>query len=289
MLFPVARYGMPMVLKDGPAEDMAVITLTTDFGLADEFAGVMKGVILSIHPQARIVDISHDVAPQDAAHAASLLAAAFSYFPEGTVHVAVVDPGVGTDRKILAVETRGFSFIAPDNGLLGFLVADDQPDMRIFSVENRELFLSPVSRTFHGRDVFAPVAAHLAAGAPLESVGPAIRREDVARLTVSDPRKISAKEVRGSVTAVDRFGNLITDFSEVFLSNALGPGFAENLVVHVGGLEIRGVSETFTDGAGDAPVCILGSRGMLEIAVNLGSAARLLDVGRGEVVLARLP
>ena len=152
---------------------MALITLLTDFGLDDEYVGVMKGVIAGIHKDARIVDITHQIGPQDVVHGAFILAASFSFFPRGSIHVAVVDPGVGSTRRILAVETGGHRFLAPDNGLMERVLIG-QANATIVSVENERYFLKPVSATFHGRDIFAPVSAHLAKGLPLHQLGPRI-------------------------------------------------------------------------------------------------------------------
>ena len=160
---------------------MAIVTLLTDFGCCDEYVGVIKGVVLSIHPGASIVDISHDMDPQDVVGAAHVLRAAFSWFPQGTVHVAVVDPGVGTQRAILAARCDGHLFLAPDNGLLSPVLLSGS-SVAVYAVENPALFRHPVSRTFHGRDIFAPVAARLAMGLPLTSVGPSIGADRIQSL-----------------------------------------------------------------------------------------------------------
>jgi len=181
-----------------------VITLTSDFGLEDEYVGVMKGVIVSIAPAARIIDLSHGIKRQAVQEAAFVLAAAYRYFPKGTVHVAVVDPGVGSDRKIILLRADGHFFIAPDNGLLTFLLAGDRFEA-VHEVANRDLFIKPVSNTFHGRDIMAPVAARLAAGLDMEAVGPAIDRAAVVRFRL--PRLTINREqgtVTGTIIGVDR-------------------------------------------------------------------------------------
>ncbi len=166
---------------------MSVITLSTDFGLADPYAGIMKGVILSINPSVAIVDLTHCIDPQDTVSAAYMIESAYSYFPEKTVHVVVVDPGVGTGRAVIAAEASGRYFLAPDNGVLGLVLKSSSP-AKIVRVENEEYFLTPVSRTFHGRDIFAPVAACISRGVPLERFGPSVSASGIFQPEIPQPR-----------------------------------------------------------------------------------------------------
>src|SRR5580692_5562992 len=184
------------------------ITLTTDFGTADHYVGAMKGVILGISPHARIVDITHEIAPQDVNEAAFVIAQAWRYFPKGTIHVVVVDPGVGSARRPVLCEAEGQFFIAPDNGVLSMVY--DSSRHKVRAISNSRLFLKKVSRTFHGRDVFAPAAAHLSKGMAPEKFGKMIL--DYARDGVVKPVRLSANEWNGVVLKTDRFGNLITNF-----------------------------------------------------------------------------
>ena len=258
---------------------MAVITLLTDFGLQDEYVGVLKGVIAGINPAATVIDICHGIAPQDVASAAYMLRAAFAYFPRGTIHVAIVDPEVGSARDVVAVACEGHIFLAPDNGLLGPVLADAAPQSG-YRVENQSLFRQPVSKTFHGRDVFAPVAAHLSLGLQLKAVGRPLEIDRLCMLQIPEPRMLTGRTLEGEVVAVDRFGNLITNIRSRHLS-ALGAGV---LRVMVCGRTIPHLTSAYVQGSVDEPLAIIGSRDYLEIAVNRGSAAEMLQVAQGEIV-----
>jgi S-adenosylmethionine hydrolase len=262
---------------------MTIVTLTTDFGLEDAYVGILKGVMLTIHPEAKIVDISHGIGPGDIGKAAYLMETAFGYFPPGSVHVAVVDPGVGSGRRILAVEMNGHRFLAPDNGVLTAILPDDGGG-RAVSVENARYFLSPVSRTFHGRDVFAPVAAHLSRGLDLESLGPPVDFDSLVRLDRPAPAFPSAHGVVGRVVAVDRFGNLITNIREQDLSDirAGEDGFKLEITVH--GQTICGLSDAYASVTPGEPLAILGSSGRLEISVNCGNAGAVFSAAPGSEV-----
>lgn len=262
---------------------MALITLLTDFGLQDEYVGVMKGVIASIHADARTVDITHQIDPQDVVHGAFILAASFSYFPTGTIHVAVVDPGVGGGRRILAVEAAGHRFLAPDNGLLE-RVLTDQTDVTVISVEERRYFLTPVSHTFHGRDIFAPVAARIARGLSLGQLGPVVDRQTLVTGVVPRCRFSSRRVIEGRVVAIDRFGNVLTNIDAAALEHLQRrfPGAAVS--VQLAGHSIRGMATNYQEGDQDAPMAMLGSRGLLEISVNGGSAHHLLGTGKNDLV-----
>lgn len=259
---------------------MAVVTLITDFGTQDAYVGVMKGAILSVDPQAVIVDITHGVSPQDLAQAARELADAFGYFPPGTIHVTVVDPGVGSARRILAVAAAGQVFLAPDNGILPAALARVRVGAAV-SVENRSLFREPVSPTFHGRDVFAPVAGHLSRGLALDRLGPAIDENGLVRLTVSGPRPNSGGGLTGTLIAIDRFGNLITDICQPDLERLAGRESWRTVTVRLGTEEIHGIARTYADGAPRMPLALFGSSGRLEVAVRDGSAEVYFSARRG--------
>ena len=253
------------------------VTLTTDFGLSDHFVGVMKGVILGIDPGVRIVDITHEVPPFEITEGAFVIAQAYRYFPRRTVHVIVVDPGVGSTRRPILAEMGGQYFIAPDNGVLSMVFAREEK-RRVRHITNERFFLRPVSTTFHGRDVFAPAAGHLASGISAARFGKRI--EDYVKLPVAKPMRTSKRIWTGTILKIDRFGNLITnlhidDFPEVktrpFELNA--------------GLEmISRFASTFSDGVVGELFVIVGSSGYLEVAVNQGSAAKMLGCASGSPV-----
>ena len=248
-----------------------VIALLTDFGLRDPYVGIMKGVILGIHPEARIVDLTHEVRPQDVREAAFLLSGSIRYFPDGTVFVAVVDPGVGTDRPILAVRTDRHVFLAPDNGLLGFLYQAAKI-RRVVEVRQREYFLEPVSRTFQGRDIFAPVAARISMGLDIRKLGP----------TVKTPKGLPPEPVahngtiEGEVVTIDRFGNLVT--------NIPGEGLSAKAQVKLGSRTIKGLSETYESARPGHLLALVSSSGTVELAVNRGNAQEVTGAAVGSRV-----
>jgi S-adenosylmethionine hydrolase len=258
---------------------MAIITLLTDFGTTDPFVGIMKGVILQINPQADIVDISHGIDPQDVVRAAHEVAYYYRYFPEDTVHIVVVDPGVGSDRAILAMRSRAQTLLAPDNGALS-LVLQDHPVQELIRVTNERFFRHPVSRTFHGRDIFAPVAAHLSVGLPFAELGQSVSPGEAVVLTVPKPRQTKDGSLLGSILSVDRFGNLITDVDPDAARRFFPDTDPKNLVFIIGEQVITGVAETYDAGDPGQPLVLIGSRGCFEICVNRGSAAGLLGAGR---------
>ena len=267
-----------------------LITLLTDFGHADAYAGVMKGVILGIDPSATVVDLTHDVPPQDIVQGAFLLGTAWQTFPADTIHVAVVDPGVGTDRRALLVQGGGHTFLAPDNGLLSFVLPGDEGQGDSFqpytgpvpegytarALTNQRYWRHPVSATFHGRDIFAPVAAHLSAGVPVDDLGEEV--STLVRLAVAEPRW-DRDELIGRVVHIDRFGNVITNIPE-----ALTRG-GQMLTIELGGRTLQGLATTY--GAGVGLVALIGSHGHLEIAVRDGNAAELLGIKVGDEVQVR--
>lgn len=261
---------------------MAIIALLTDFGLRDHYVGAMKGAILSIAPQATLVDLVHELPAHDVATGAFALMAAYRAFPRGTVFVAVVDPGVGSDRRGLAMEAGGWRFVAPDNGLLD-LVQAEHDDCRLHALTNAALFRAPVSPTFHARDVFGPVAAHLAGGLPLEEVGPPV--SDPVRLPQPAVTQVGRDEWQASVVHVDRFGNLTTNMREQQLERIAGDD--RHVVVQIEGAVLP-LARTYADVPPGEPCALVGSSGLLEIAVNQGDAARLLGAARGAPVRIRV-
>lgn len=249
---------------------MAAIALLTDFGTRDHYVGAMKGVILSIAPSAVIVDISHEVAAQDVREAAYTLRACYRDFPGGTTFVAVVDPGVGSERRAILVEADGYYFIGPDNGLLSFVLNEEA---RIFILSNELYFRHPVSSTFHGRDIFAPVAAHLFAGVGLEEFGPRIY--DPFRISGGRPA-ISGEGTEGEVIHIDRFGNLVT--------NITSEGLPASYIVEINGGAIEKRCTYYAEANKGELFSIAGSAGFLEISVRDGSAAEMLGAKIGQKV-----
>lgn len=256
-----------------------IITLTTDYGTNDHLVGTMKGVILKINPDVTIVDITHNVTPYDLLDGAMAIGAAYSYFPPKTVHVVVVDPGVGTDRRPLLVSVQNQYFIAPDNGVLSMIFErEDNIVVRHANVEH--YYLSPISKTFHGRDVFAPVAAWLTKGWQTTSMGEEIT--DYKKFAMPKPKEAEGS-LKGVVLRVDAFGNLITNFRTEHLSaEAQQNG---SFAMQVGTHEIKKLVDTFARGATGEPIAYIGSSGFIEIGVNKGSAARTLALGRGTPVV----
>lgn len=264
------------------APAMPVISLLTDFGLTDPYAGIMKAVMASFCPEVRVIDISHDVAPQDVYQAAFMLAAAHGFFPNNSVHVVVVDPGVGSTRDIVTVRTTGGLFVAPDNGVLS-LVLDDAKNADAYLVKNSDLFLHPVSRTFHGRDVFAPVAARLACGMKPEMLGPEIAPQSLVRMDFGPaPYMDASGRLAGTVVYADRFGNLVSNIGRSHLEKHFQDPDA--VCVQAGNQVISGLSRCYADAAKGRLLAIVGSFDRLEISVNQDSAARVLQMAVGDPV-----
>lgn len=262
------------------AERRQIITLLTDFGTRDHFVGSMKGVMLSINPDLEIVDITHDVTSHDLAEAAFTLRSFYHYFPRLTIHLAVVDPGVGSKRRpIMAISERYF-FIAPDNGLLSFIYEEEQITS-VIHITADHYFLKPVSRTFHGRDIFAPVAAWLSKGVEPAKFGEPI--SDYVKFSVPKV-KIVQNALQGMVLHVDKFGNLITNIPEAAVPRSAG---GEPLVekILVGQREVVSIKESYSEGKPGELFAIAGSSGFYEIALNRGSAASALSLGRGTDVV----
>jgi S-adenosylmethionine hydrolase len=258
-----------------------IITLTTDFGLADTFVGAMKGVILSVAPDAAMVDLTHEIPAQDIIAGALALESAVDFFPRGTIHVAVVDPGVGTTRRPIAISTERAIYIGPDNGLFT-LALRKTPLRQLVRLSNTSYFRQPVSATFHGRDIFASVAAHLVAGVPYHALGERI--ESLVELEVREPME-QGDEILLRLLTIDRFGNLITNLRrERFEAWA---DDRERLRIETGGMEIRGIHATFGDVESGEPVAYFGSGGRLEIAIRDGSAAAVVGARRGDSIVLR--
>ncbi len=262
---------------------MSIITLLTDFGIQDEYVGLMKGVILSVNPDASIIDLTHHIDPQDVVSAAYLIKSSHRYFPKSTVHVVVVDPGVGSDRAIIAVNMMGQTFIAPDNGVLGLVMEEGKVD-NIVKVDNSDYFLNSISRTFHGRDIFAPVAAHISKGVEINNLGTKTDQDSVVRIDIKKPRMSESGNLVGEVVTVDRFGNLITNIDSGFLDLYCKDGVFENLEIRIGNSRIQGISESYSSAAAQTPLAIIGSKGYLEISLNIGSAQLYYDAQKGDAV-----
>lgn len=250
-----------------------ILTLTTDFGLADHYVGTMKGVILGICPEAQVVDVSHDVNPFEIGEGAYLIAQAYRYFPKKTVHVVVVDPGVGTSRRPIVMEAAGQYFVAPDNGVLAMVYGQEKHRIRLIS--NDRYFRQPVSRTFHGRDIFAPVAAHLAAGVTPARLGKII--DDYLRPSFEKPQRSGKRTWSGRILKIDRFGNIITNFYTGDFPDLERRDFSMAIGPHQIGILAHNYEEC---GPGEL-FLIAGSSGYLEVSVNQGSAAKRIGCETG--------
>jgi S-adenosylmethionine hydrolase len=269
----------------------SIITLTTDFGLSDGYVAAMKGVIYSINPEATVVDVSHVVQPQNILQAAFILSTAYSYFPKYTVHLVIVDPGVGTDRRAIILKTPQAQFVAPDNGVLSYildtyasqLLPDSTrvklgPDLKAYAITRSEYWRHPVSKTFHGRDILAPVAARLSLGMPALSLGDNI--DTVTALPLLRP-KHEAHQITGHILHIDTYGNLITNFKESDLS-----GSAQSSNIIFKNCIIDGIRPVYAEGTG--AFALFGSSGYLEIAMANSSAAAYFQAKVGEEIIIRL-
>ena len=256
-----------------------ILTLTTDFGADGPYVAAMKGIVLGLAPRTRFVDVSHAIEPQNISEGGFVLASIVPYFPSGTVHLAVVDPGVGTDRRIVAAEVDGQWFVLPDNGLIGPVVKDRRPS-GIWAITNPSLRRSVVSSTFHGRDIMAPAAAHLLKGGDPGELGPPVDR--MVLPTVSEPIEEGAGWL-GEVVFRDSFGNLITNLS----TEHLGPSSTSLWEVELLGRTIERISRTYGESPAGSLVALVGSSGRLEIAIVNDSAGRWLAAGRGTSVRIR--
>ncbi len=257
-----------------------IITLSTDFGLADHYAGAMKGAILTLNPSATIVDITHSIGPGDIFGGAFVMAGACGFFPPRSVHVGVVDPGVGGPRRGVVIETERFFFVGPDNGLLS-LAAERDGIRRIVEIRNEKFMRPRVSKTFHGRDIFGPVAAHLSLGAGLCEFGPLTRDLDMIRMP--EPEALEGS-LLGEVIHIDTYGNIITNIGESLIEENLGSGEVEVLIK---GREVKGLYRSYASLEPGIPGALLGSSGYMEIALREDGAAGLLGVEMGEKVRVR--
>jgi S-adenosylmethionine hydrolase len=256
----------------------AIITLLTDFGARDYFVGAMKGVILSLNPDATIVDLTHEIPPQDIQAAAFNLLACFKDFPAGTIHVAVVDPGVGSDRRAIVVECSDQFFIGPDNGLFSWIV-EREGAFKARELTNNRFFRNPVSATFHGRDVFAPVAGALSTGISVTELGDTL--PDINRLPSIEPKRVNDGTIQGRVIHIDHFGNCVTNLSAEY--------FARATMLFINQHKLTSFFKFFAEARrDDDPFCFVGSAGLLEIATRDGRAASILSVECGQSVTLKL-
>jgi len=270
----------------------AIITLTTDFGLTDAYVAAIKGVILSINPEARLIDICHTIEPQNTAQAAFVLSTVYQFFPRKTIHVVVVDPGVGTERRVIILRTPQADFIAPDNGVLSYVIEQSsakpievttqqvelQPELETVAVTKPEFWRSPVSPTFHGRDIFAPVAARLSLGFPPGDLGETIT--SVTMLALGRPYQAADGSLVGHILHIDSFGNLITNIKSADL-----PETEQAITIEIATQLISGLSGTYAEGKG--LLALIGSSGYLEISLKGGSASDLLKAEIGNKVKIR--
>ena len=268
----------------------AIITLTTDFGLADGYVAAMKGVVLGINPEAKLVDICHSIKPQNIAQAAFVLSTAYEFFPRRTIHLMVIDPGVGTERRAVILRTPEADFVAPDNGVLSYVIQNHagkpvdgnrtrlEPGQGLEAVviTKSEFWRSPVSPTFHGRDIFAPVAAHLSLGLTPTDFGEPVTSLNTLPLT--RPHQTSDGKLAGHILHIDNFGNLITSIKSSDL-----PQEAKAITVEVGNRVISGISHTY--GTGKGLLAIIGSSGYLEISLKEGNASVFLNADVGDEVI----
>jgi hypothetical protein len=258
-----------------------IITLTTDYGTSDHLVGVMKGVILTVNPEARIVDINHNVMPFDILDAALTIGMAYAYFPPKTIHLVVVDPGVGSQRRPILVTGDQHYYVAPDNGVLS-MVYEREPKVIVRHITSEHYFLNPLSNTFHGRDVFAPVAAWLSKNWQTPSFGDEVT--DYVRFTMPKP-KVAGSTIKGVVLKVDNFGNLITNLALEDVPQVVA---GANFKITAGSREIDKLSQNYAQGAPGEVLAVIGSSGFLEISVNKGHAARSLSLQRGSEVIISL-
>ncbi|OEU53485.1 MAG: hypothetical protein BA861_03900 [Desulfobacterales bacterium S3730MH5] len=260
-----------------------VITLLTDFGLQDEYVGVMKGVILSINPMVHLIDICHNITRHRVGQAALAINAAFRYFPKGSIHVVVVDPGVGGKRKAICLQQEDHFFVAPDNGVLTMVIQNGAAK-RICAITNQDYFLKPVSDTFHGRDIFGPVAAHLSKGVDMLRIGPAVALEDITRLEVLVPFVSAKSELVGMVISIDHFGNLVTNISQATFRGFKNNTRSKETVIIVGRSKIQEVSRSYDSVEIGSPVAIFGSRDLLEVSLNQGDARTYFKASVGQTI-----
>jgi hypothetical protein len=265
-------------------QSFGIITLTTDFGLTDPYVGQMKGAILQRSPAVQLVDLSHAIPRQDILGAALVLHSSYAFFPAGTVHLVVVDPGVGSQRRILAAEAEGHYFVAPDNGILSLLLRD-QLVKRVHLVEEKSFFSEAVSSTFHGRDIMGPIAAALAGGEPLTAVGPEVLPSSCVCLEVP-VAQFAEQKIVGQVLQLDHFGNIRTTIRQTDLECFDEPQQyqAQQCQVRICGKQMQGIRKTYAEAGPGGLVALIDSAGYLEIAVNMGNAAEVIQCRVGDAV-----
>ena len=251
-----------------------IITLITDFGEASGYVGIMKGVILSINPECRIIDITHHISPQDREEAAFVLKSVRPFFPPGTIHLVVVDPGVGSARKPIIVESSQHWFVGPDNGVFSFIFLDDQ-QKKVWEITNDRYFLSPVSPTFHGRDIFAPIAAHLSSGISTHVLGKEL--DHFVQLEGLEP-EVHQDMLKGRIVFIDHFGNLVSNISHKLFTSVVGDNPFQ---ITVGNRVLRRIYPTYADAEDGEVLALFGSSQQLEISVRNGNCQRLLNVSKG--------
>lgn len=265
----------------GAFQPSGVVTLTTDFGLEDTYVGIMKGVVLSIARQAHIIDYTHGIRPGNIVEGAYMLRTGYRYFPRGTVHVAVVDPGVGSSRRAIAFQTSEATFIGPDNGLFALvwedIVRSADAEVQIVELTESKFWLPRISATFHGRDIFAPVAAHIVTGVPLAALGKPI--DGLTPTDLATPFSQTKGVLQGHIIHVDRFGNCITNITQEHLH---AHNIGERIVVEIIDQQLTGLFRTYADGPTGIPMCLVGSSGHIELSVRNGNAARVLGVDIGD-------
>ena len=244
--------------------------------MLDTYVGVMKGVIASINPEVRVIDLCHDVTPQNVREAAFLLSGSFDYFPPGTIHMAVVDPTVGSDRPAVCVKSGNHFFVGPDNGVIS-IACYRAGRPKIFLLENEDYFLENRSRTFHGRDVFAPVAAHLSSGVPIESLGRLAR--SIKRIRLPRPHIVAGTRITGRIVYSDRFGNLVTNIEQATIQRAFPQVELNQLVITCSDHRIEGLSQTYSDVPSRVALALIGSYNLMEISVRDGNAMLILGAG----------
>lgn len=255
-----------------------IITLLTDFGIRDHYVASLKGVILGINPRCSLIDISHQVSPQDIIEGAILLANVFSYFPKGTIHLAIVDPGVGSQRKPILLKTKNYYFIGPDNGIFTKVAEKDIVNYGI-ELTNKKYFLKDISKTFHGRDIFAPVAGYLSLGVKPEVFGKKIN--EWVKIGFKEPI-IEGNKLIGEIIYIDNFGNLISNIDQNRFKNFI-MSFRFN--IKIGKKSISEIKNGYWEGREGEIIALFGSSGYLEISVNHGSAQKRLKVNRGDYIL----
>ncbi len=258
---------------------MQFITLTTDFGLIDPYVGIMKGVISNIYPYAKVVDISHSISPQNILHANWVLGRSYHYFPKGTIHVCITDPGVGSTRKAVLIETKNYIFIGPDNGSFTLALEKEEIISAIELTEKKYWLPHNTSRTFHGRDIFSPIAAHVAKGEKLTEFGVPINKDELTKSEISSAI-VNGKNCIGQIQYIDHFGNLITNINENLLP--------EKIHGKMKGIDFKGLQSSYAESEPGKLCGIIGSHGYLELFIYKGNAAKLISAKVGDKIEVKL-